>query len=193
MSDDVWLQAQKVSKHFGAVVALHEVELAIRLCEVIALVGDNGAGKSTLVKILAGAHPLSSGSIAINNQVVLIDSPVKARSLGIATIFQELALIENLTVLAAGGIDIAVSGVLGISAIFIGWSVEAGWLARRNACDRAVGRDLPRYYFGNGDRLWQGAANHCDTRLVWCLSIRHLSVIGWKLDLRLAQFTWITR
>jgi ABC-type sugar transport system ATPase subunit len=98
MSDDVWLQAQKVSKHFGAVVALHEVELAIRLCEVVALVGDNGAGKSTLVKILAGAHPLSSGSIAINNQVVLIDSPVKARSLGIATIFQELALIENLTV-----------------------------------------------------------------------------------------------
>jgi ABC-type sugar transport system ATPase subunit len=98
MSDEVWLRAQEVSKDFGAVVALHEVELAIRLGEVIALVGDNGAGKSTLVKILAGAHPPSSGSIAINNQVVFIDSPVKARSLGIATIFQELALIENLTV-----------------------------------------------------------------------------------------------
>ena len=145
MSDDVWLQAQKVSKHFGAVVALHEVELAIRLCEVIALVGDNGAGKSTLVKILAGAHPLSSGSIAINNQVVLIDSPVKARSLGIATIFQELALIENLTVLAAGGIDIAVSGVLGISAIFIGWSVEAGWPP---GATRRFGQAMTRIEFG---------------------------------------------
>src|SRR5260370_38786122 len=98
MSNDVWLQAQRVSKHFGAVVALHEVDLAMRLGEVVALVGDNGAGKSTLVKLLAGAHTLSSGAILINNQAAVIDSPVKARSLGIATIFQELALIENLAV-----------------------------------------------------------------------------------------------
>lgn len=98
MSDDVWLQARRVSKHFGAVVALHEVDLAMRLGEVVALVGDNGAGKSTLVKLLAGAHLPSSGAIVIHNQPVLIDSPVKARSLGIATIFQELALIENLAV-----------------------------------------------------------------------------------------------
>jgi rhamnose transport system ATP-binding protein len=98
MSAVGWLQTRGLSKHFGAVVALHEFNLRIGLGEVVALVGDNGAGKSTLVKILSGAHLPSSGEIAISDRVVSIDSPGRARSFGIATIFQELALVENLTV-----------------------------------------------------------------------------------------------
>jgi ABC-type sugar transport system ATPase subunit len=98
MSGEGWLQTRGLSKHFGAVVALHDIHLRIGLGQVVALVGDNGAGKSTLVKLLSGAHLPSSGEIAINDRVVLIDSPGKARSFGIATIFQELALVENLTV-----------------------------------------------------------------------------------------------
>jgi ABC-type sugar transport system ATPase subunit len=97
-SKDAWLQTRGLSKHFAAVVALHDINLRIGLGEVVALVGDNGAGKSTLVKLLSGAHLPSSGEIAINDRVVTIDSPGKARSFGIATIFQELALVENLAV-----------------------------------------------------------------------------------------------
>ena len=97
-SRDAWLQTRGLSKHFAAVVALDDFNLRIGLGEVVALVGDNGAGKSTLVKLLSGAHLPSSGEIAINDRVVTIDSPGKARSFGIATIFQELALVENLAV-----------------------------------------------------------------------------------------------
>ena len=68
--------------------------------EIVALVGDNGAGKSTLVKILAGAHPPSSGSIAFEGKPVTLASPVDALRLGIATVFQDLALCENLDVVA---------------------------------------------------------------------------------------------
>src|SRR5260221_12993569 len=93
-----WLRVTKVSKHFGAVVALEGLNAAIRLGEVVALVGDNGAGKSTLVKLLSGADQPSAGEVAIEGKPVTIDSPSKAGRLGIATIFQELALVENLTV-----------------------------------------------------------------------------------------------
>ncbi len=95
---DTWLTMAKVSKHFGAVIALETFDASIRLAEVLALVGDNGAGKSTLVKLLSGAHLPSAGQIAVNGNLVTIDSPAKAKQLGIATIFQELALVESLTV-----------------------------------------------------------------------------------------------
>ncbi|MEY2615410.1 MAG: rhamnose transport system ATP-binding protein, partial [Verrucomicrobiota bacterium] len=94
----LWLRAAKVSKHFGAVLALEAIDVNIRLGQVLALVGDNGAGKSTLVKLLSGAHAPSGGEIMIDDHPVSIESPGKARQLGIATIFQELALVENLTV-----------------------------------------------------------------------------------------------
>jgi ABC-type sugar transport system ATPase subunit len=94
----LWLRAAKVSKHFGAVLALEAIDVNVRLGEVLALVGDNGAGKSTLVKLLSGAHAPSGGEIMIDDHPVTIESPGKARQLGIATIFQELALVENLTV-----------------------------------------------------------------------------------------------
>jgi len=96
--ENVWLRVAKVSKHFGAVIALEAIDASIRLGEVLALVGDNGAGKSTLVKLLSGAYLPSSGEVIIEGNPVTIENPGKARQLGIATIFQELALVENLTV-----------------------------------------------------------------------------------------------
>lgn len=87
-----------VSKHFGAVAALTDIDLDVYAGEVVALVGDNGAGKSTLVKILSGVHPQSAGTVNFDGRDVSIDSPVDALHLGIATVFQDLALCDNLTV-----------------------------------------------------------------------------------------------
>lgn len=92
------LSLKGVSKRFGAVAALTDIELDVRAGEVVALVGDNGAGKSTLVKILAGAHAPSEGEIFFNGARVTIDDPSQAIELGIATVFQDLALCDNMTV-----------------------------------------------------------------------------------------------
>lgn len=94
------LKLSKVSKNFGAVSALTDIDLDIKAGEVVALVGDNGAGKSTLVKVLAGVHQASAGSIELFGQEVTLDSPSRALELGIATVFQDLALCENLDVVA---------------------------------------------------------------------------------------------
>ncbi|MDN4613648.1 ATP-binding cassette domain-containing protein [Leifsonia sp. F6_8S_P_1B] len=94
------LSLRDVSKGFGAVRALTDVHLDVHPGEVVALVGDNGAGKSTLAKILAGVHPPDSGSILFDGQKVSIPSPAASRELGIATVFQDLALCDNLDVVA---------------------------------------------------------------------------------------------
>ncbi len=92
------LQMEKISKNFGAVSALAEVGLDIFPGEVVALVGDNGAGKSTLVKILAGVHAPDSGSIRLNGKEIAIQDPHDSIAHGIATVFQDLALCDNLDV-----------------------------------------------------------------------------------------------
>ncbi|QRM29068.1 ATP-binding cassette domain-containing protein [Microvirga sp. VF16] len=94
------LNLRGISKHFGAVSALTDIDLDVHAGEVVALVGDNGAGKSTLVKILAGVHQPNSGSITFRGQPVTLDDPSTALGLGIATVFQDLALCENLDVVA---------------------------------------------------------------------------------------------
>jgi D-xylose transport system ATP-binding protein len=94
------LSLRGISKNFGAVSALTEIDLDVHAGEVVALVGDNGAGKSTLVKILAGVHEPSSGSITFRGKPVTLADPSAALGLGIATVFQDLALCENLDVVA---------------------------------------------------------------------------------------------
>ena len=94
------LSLRGVSKHFGAVSALTDIELDVHAGEVVALVGDNGAGKSTLVKVLAGVHQPSTGTITFSGQQVTLPNPGAALDLGIATVFQDLALCENLDVVA---------------------------------------------------------------------------------------------
>jgi D-xylose transport system ATP-binding protein len=87
-----------VSKSFGPVQALSEVDFEVRAGEVVALVGDNGAGKSTLVKAIAGIHAADSGEIRFEGEPVTITNPTDAVSLGIATVYQDLALCDNLDV-----------------------------------------------------------------------------------------------
>lgn len=93
-----FLAAAGITKRFGALTALEDVDLDICSGEVLALLGDNGAGKSTFIKILAGAHPPTEGVIRIAGEPARITSPKDAAAVGIATIFQELALSENLSV-----------------------------------------------------------------------------------------------
>lgn len=93
------LSLRGISKSFGAVAALSDVDLDVAAGEVVALVGDNGAGKSTLVKVLSGVHPPDAGTITFESAPVGIASPAAAQQLGIATVFQDLALCENLNVI----------------------------------------------------------------------------------------------
>ena len=92
------LSMSGVSKRFGAVQALKDVEFHVSAGEVVALVGDNGAGKSTLVKAIAGVYTPDGGHVVFDGKPVNITSPSQAQALGIATVFQDLALCDNLDV-----------------------------------------------------------------------------------------------
>jgi D-xylose transport system ATP-binding protein len=94
------LAMRGIHKRYGAVQALTDVGLAVYASEVVALVGDNGAGKSTLVKTISGADPADSGVIEFNGHPVALKGPQDAVRLGIATVYQDLALCDNLDVVA---------------------------------------------------------------------------------------------
>jgi ABC-type sugar transport system ATPase subunit len=90
------LRITGATKRFGAVVALDSVDLEVGHGEVLALLGDNGAGKSTLIACISGVHRLDAGTVEIDGAVVSIDTPAAARSAGIETVYQDLALFDNL-------------------------------------------------------------------------------------------------
>jgi simple sugar transport system ATP-binding protein len=94
------LELKKVSKAFGAIKALSDVDLTLDSGEVVGLMGDNGAGKSTLVKIIAGNFPPTSGSVLVDGETVHFHKPVEARRKGIEIVYQDLALCDNLTAAA---------------------------------------------------------------------------------------------
>jgi D-xylose transport system ATP-binding protein len=92
------LELKGVSKSFGAVQALYQVDFHVSAGEVMALVGDNGAGKSTLIKCIAGIYPIDSGEILFDGSPVHIHGPKDAAALGIEIVYQDLALADNLDV-----------------------------------------------------------------------------------------------
>jgi D-xylose transport system ATP-binding protein len=117
------LEVRDAKKGFGAVAALNGVSLALERGEILALLGDNGAGKSTLIKCISGAQPLDEGEVLVDGQRVTIRSPHDARKHGIETVYQDLALFDNLNVVAnffAGRELTAPSGLL-----------ASGWLRQR--------------------------------------------------------------
>lgn len=92
------LQAKNVSKHFGGVQALDRVSLEVFPGEVVALAGDNGAGKSTLIKAISGVYPYEDGDIFLDGKRIAFATPQEARDNGIETIYQDLALADNLSI-----------------------------------------------------------------------------------------------
>jgi D-xylose transport system ATP-binding protein len=99
-STDTLVDIRGVSKAFGGVHAVEGVSVNLFAGEVVALLGHNGAGKSTLMKMLAGAYPIDSGEIHINGTPAKIESPADSQNLGVETIYQTLALADNLDSIA---------------------------------------------------------------------------------------------
>src|SRR3954452_21552962 len=120
-SNGALLQMEGVSKHFGPVQALAGVDFEVHAGEVVALVGDNGAGKSTLVKTISGIYSPDEGRFSFDAEDVTIGSPQQAAALGIATVYQDLALCDNLDTVAnlflgheeTGGEPVAVRAEVG--------------------------------------------------------------------------------
>jgi simple sugar transport system ATP-binding protein len=90
------LRCRSVTKRFGGLVAVHQMDFDVYPGEVVALLGDNGAGKSTMIKTIAGVHRPDEGTIELDGEVVDFHSPLHARDRGIETVYQDLALCDNL-------------------------------------------------------------------------------------------------
>ncbi|WP_298215305.1 ATP-binding cassette domain-containing protein [Acidocella sp.] len=94
------LKVQHLHKKYGAVIALRDVSFTVQRGEIVALLGDNGAGKSTTIKAISGAAPADSGQIFLDGHEVTIRRPADANALGIQTVYQDLALCDNLGICA---------------------------------------------------------------------------------------------
>ncbi|WP_421723050.1 ATP-binding cassette domain-containing protein [Bauldia sp.] len=97
MAEDL-IRMEKIEKYYGRVHALRGVDFSVRHKEIVGLLGDNGAGKSTLIKVLSGAVPATSGTIRMHGRVVEINSTTDAIALGIETIYQDSALVTQLSI-----------------------------------------------------------------------------------------------
>jgi D-xylose transport system ATP-binding protein len=100
LSGEPRLRLRGISKSFGAIRALYNVDFEVNAGEVVGLVGDNGAGKSTLIKVISGVGPADEGEIFLEGKQVHISNPQAANNLGIETVYQDLALCDNLDVVA---------------------------------------------------------------------------------------------
>lgn len=121
------LEVRGLQKRFGATLALDDVSLQLAQGEVLALLGDNGAGKSTLIKILSGVVLPDRGEVLIGGEKVAINSPAHARRLGIETVYQDLALFDNL--------DAVSNFYVGREPAKPGWLRSFGWVSDRAMAD----------------------------------------------------------
>jgi ABC-type sugar transport system ATPase subunit len=94
------VEMRGIEKHFGRVVALNGVDLEVKEGEIMGLLGDNGSGKSTLIKTLVGVHQPDAGEVFIRGERVNVSNPKEARQYGISTVYQDLALVDSLSVSA---------------------------------------------------------------------------------------------
>ena len=92
------LEIKNVSKYFGNIIALRDITTHVSAGQVTCVLGDNGAGKSTFIKILAGAHQQSEGQVFVEGEEVMFDSPRDALARGIATVYQDLAVVPLMSV-----------------------------------------------------------------------------------------------
>jgi D-xylose transport system ATP-binding protein len=130
MASTALLALEGISKEFGPVQALDRVDFDVNAGEVVGLVGDNGAGKSTLVKTIAGIHTADSGSIRFDGEEVSITRPQDATGLGIATVYQDLALCDNL--------DVVNNLFLGRESTANGAGGAVGWMDETDMEKRAL-------------------------------------------------------
>ena len=98
MDADTMIEFNNISKFFGSVIALKDVTMHVKKGEIMCLLGDNGAGKSTLIKTLSGVHKPDEGEIIVEGKKITFDSPREALDLGIATVYQDLALVSLMSV-----------------------------------------------------------------------------------------------
>jgi ABC-type sugar transport system ATPase subunit len=115
------LRLTGITKRFGHVTALHDVDLTAYDGRILAVLGDNGAGKSTLIKVISGVHQPDAGELWVGDRQVTLRSPADARAAGVATVFQDLALVEVL--------DVSTN-------MFLGQFPRRGWFVDRKAMDR---------------------------------------------------------
>ncbi|MFD1541879.1 ATP-binding cassette domain-containing protein [Nonomuraea guangzhouensis] len=137
------LAVRGATKRFGAVLALDGVDLEVFPGEVLALLGDNGAGKSTLIKCISGVHRLDAGSIEMDGVAVTMGSPAAARALGVETVYQDLALFDNL--------DPAANFYAGRESSGPRWLPHGLRLLRRRDMSRATAELLERLQVGIAD------------------------------------------
>ena len=98
MSSEYLVETRGLTKRFGGLTAVNSVDFNVKAGEIVAVLGDNGAGKSTLIKMISGVYQPDGGSIHVMGRESIIHSPMDALSMGIETIYQDLALAENLNV-----------------------------------------------------------------------------------------------
>jgi D-xylose transport system ATP-binding protein len=132
------LALTRISKYFGGVRALHEVDLEIRAGEVVALVGDNGAGKSTLVKIISGVEAPDAGTVSVDGETLRLDNPRAAAHAGIHTVYQDLSLCDNLDA---------------VQNLFLGRERTTGWWRGRTLQRHAMDREARALLEGMSVRL----------------------------------------
>jgi D-xylose transport system ATP-binding protein len=137
------LSVHGATKRFGAVLALDGVDIQVDHGEIVALLGDNGAGKSTLIKCISGVHRLDAGTVEMDGERVQITSPAVARAHGIETVYQDLALFDNL--------DPAANFYAGRELAGPSWLPKAMQLAKPRAMSEATIALLDRLQVGLAD------------------------------------------
>ena len=159
------LEVRRLCKTYGRVSALTDVDLEVQRGEVLAVLGNNGAGKSSLVEILAGVERPDSGTIAVNGALARIDRPDTAHALGIATVFQDLGLCTNMTIVENMYLGRELGGFLLDDATM---TEHAAQLLRQLTRARSASTPRSPISPAPSGRSWPSPVRCSATRASWC-------------------------